>query len=565
MTKMFIRHGAECVALLYPDKSKKWLENIDRSILDNLPSIEQFIDGIIRYEVPKFFLSDDPKRIAYITSLFNSSFFWHLIQVDDKCSKLLRNITAGQKLYLDNNIIYSLVGLHGEMLCRSVNSMLKLAKELGYNLLVTTKTVEEFNNSLKWQLKELKRVPKLPRDLLRIAIKSLGEDDFVTNYWKEFLKNGISIEEFVSEKSHIEEIISVLEINITDEYRKEIEGSEELRDEESMLRTACGDSISERIIEHDAFHRVLITKIRKGAKYKFNDAVAWFLTHDSKLPVYDRAARKGEDFLPFCLTTEQWVQVNRPLLKRTSSQKEYEESFHILVSQPFLRTMLSSESIEKASLVVLQRLAKFKNMTPELALNITADKHFLLSMADEEDEVRILEKIDSKMVDIAEELRKKIERVEEEKRRDESKIKELTSRAKRNEEKIVELTKSLEQEQERSGKNEIEIKKLGSSLDQQKEKTEEAEVRYKKLKSKLKKWLIFIFSLTMGAIFLWNLEEWFNWMWYENHSKKVFITIIAQLLLIPTVLNITLKKYWKVWIGIIVSLTIALIVLSATQ
>lgn len=140
MSKMFIRHGVECTALLYPEekKAQQWLRSIEGNIIEALPQIDPFIDAIVRLEIPSFFKNPDPTRKVYITNLFNSSFFWHLVQVDDECSKLLREVTKGQILYLDNNILYSLIGLHGPVVLQSVHSMLKLAKALGYELAVTT-------------------------------------------------------------------------------------------------------------------------------------------------------------------------------------------------------------------------------------------------------------------------------------------------------------------------------------------------------------------------------------------------------------------------------------------
>jgi len=302
--------------------------------------------------------------------------------------------------------------------------MLKLARELGYELWVTTKSVDEFHNSLNWQMKELKQKQPLPSELARIAVENLEEDSFLTSYWRDFVRNGTSIEEFVAEKSHLEDILQGLNIRTTNEFRKDIEGSQDLLTEESMLRSTCKTEMSEHIIEHDAFHRIFIGKIRGGPKYHFSEAVAWFLTHDSKLPVYDRVARKGKNYLSFSITSNQWIQINRPLLARTASQEEYEESFHTLVTQPFLRTMIPTFPQEKAYNEVLGRLARYKNMNPQLALNLVTDKHFMITMALETDEEKIGKEIENKFVDIATQFQSEKESLENEKRKRETAEKE---------------------------------------------------------------------------------------------------------------------------------------------
>jgi len=276
ISKILSKHGIECVTLLYPEeqKTRQWLSGIESVILDTLPKIDPFIDLIMNLEIPNFFKTATSKRTLYIINLFNSSFFWHLIQVDEKCSNLLRSVTKGQRLYLDNNVLYSLVGFDGANMLQASHTMLKLAEELGYELHITNRTIDEFHNSLNWQMKELKEKPPLPRELARIATQKLAKESFLTCYWNEFAKNGTSIEEFVAEKSHLDDILSGLEIKQTNKFRTEIEESEELVNEESILRSICIADINDDIIEHDAFHRVFINKIRRGPKHHFSEAVA---------------------------------------------------------------------------------------------------------------------------------------------------------------------------------------------------------------------------------------------------------------------------------------------------
>jgi len=555
MSKMFIRHGVECVAILYPEssKSQQWLSSIESYILEALPKIDPFVDEIVKLEIPSFFKSPDPKRKLYIANLFNSSFYWHLIQVDEKCSKLLQKVTRGQNLYLDNNILYSLVGFQGINMLKATHTMLNLAKALGYELAITNKTIGEFHESLNWQMKQLKQRPPLPKELARIAAVNLEKDSFLTCYWDEFVKNGTSIEEFISEKSHLEDILVGLEIRETNKFREDIEESQELLDEESILRSNTFED-NEHIIEHDAFHRVFINKIRKGPKYNFSEAVAWFLTYDSKLPIYDRAARKGKPFLPFCITGDQWVQVNRPLLTRTANQEEYEESFHTLVTLPFLRTMIPVSSLEKAYNEVLGRLARYKEMNPQLALNITADKHFMVTIASETDEQKKDEKIENKFVDIAAQLQREKETLVE---RDKQKDKEIGLL----EERISQVEGEFE-ENKKSYQGQIEELKVAVEKEKSKRKDAEgaaikAQEGFGTFKTNLIKWSIFAGGLVLTSLILWLML--FELPLLETFKNKTVIGIFSQLLLIFAFLNIPLKQHWKVWLpGMIIPLIIAI-------
>ena len=559
VSRMFTRHGVQCVALLYSEeqKAQRWLESIESSILEGLPTIDSFTDAIAKLEIPSFFKNPDSKRKAYITSLFNGSFFLHLVQVDEKCSKLLREVTKGQRLYLDNNILYSLVGLHGVIMLQSVHSMLKLAGALGYELWVTTKSVDEFHDSLNWQMKELKRKPPLPSELARIAVENLGEDSFVTLYWRDFVRNGTSIEEFVTEKSHLEDILQGLNVKTTNKHREDIEGSQDLLNEESILRSVCSNELGEHIIEHDAFHRIFINKIRRGPQYHFPEAVAWFLTHDSKLPAYDRAARKGKSYLPFCITSDQWVQINRPLLVRTANQKEYEESFHVLVTQPFLRTMMSTFSLEKAYNEVLGRLARYKNMNPQMALSIVTDKHLMVAMASETDEERIEQEIENKLVDLATQLQSEKETLEKDIQSEKGKVRGL-------EERVTSIERTLEETKTRSGEAEKSLEEEKGKRETAEKEAESITEEFKAFKTDLVKWVIFAGGLVVTSTFLWLRQLFLDWPWLDTHHNKLFIQIASQLLLVFAFLNIPLKQHWKTWLGFIVTMTVVVLKLASS-
>lgn len=555
ISKMFVRHGVETVSLLYPgeNKIKSWLKENGHKIYDELILNENpFFENIVKIEIPRFFQSQDSKRNQYISNMFNSSFFWHLVQVDDKCSKLLQNVTKGQKLLLDNNILYSLVGLHGKDALESAHSMLKFANELGYELIITTKTIDEFQNTLQWQLKEAREKPTISSELAKIALEELGETNFITIYWSELVKKGVTIEEFIAELSHLDQILDGLNIGIFNKFRKDIEDSEELRDEMSTLRKACGDHINIHIVEHDAFHRILINKLRKGKKYNFNEAKAWFLTHDHKLPQYSKYARQGQAHLPFCITTNEWIQINRPLLSRTKNSEEFENSFHILVTQSYVRSMLPTVPLEKAYNKVLGKLEKYNGMTAEMASRIASDAHFMVSILEIDDEKEIDTKIENRLIDLNKDLRRQNEALILSKKEEETKVDKLGKKLEQLESKLnqtkedseIKIASFEKDKKELEGnvsqlKGEIEMKesevnKLSADLTEKELKVQFIEYQ------KLAYWSI-LFASIIILIFLhvflfqdksWNLiAKLFDWAELQSELRKeVFKWLIILLL-----------------------------------
>lgn len=565
ISKMFIRHGVECVALIYPDDEKtgQWLSEIKGSILEELPRINPFTDSILKLEIPNFFRNPGPGRQQYISSIFNSSFFWHLSQVDHSCSRLLREVTSGQRLYLDNNIIYNLVGLDGPNYLKSAHSLLRLANELGYEIWVTTKTIDEFHNSLLWQIEELQKPFPLPKELARIGTESLGEDNLITTYWNEYLESSTSLEDFYAEKSNLDQIITGLQIQTTDAFREEIENSAEFNNECGVLRSVAGYA-NEHIIEHDAFHRVFINRVRMGPRNHFSEAIAWFLTNDSKLPVFDRVARKGQHHLPFCITSSQWIQVNRPLLARTKDPEAYESSFHILVTQPFVRSMLAPLSMEKAYHEVLGRLARYKAMKPEFARNIVANKHFMVSVATEDNVEQVDELVENEIINLANYLQVEKEELEDENLESLSRIEELTQRV-----------EALEESKKSSNDQVIEYQQqlltlnddLGQEIKRRKDAEEITQVEAERLSSYkryVRNTILFLILLTVGSCIIWFQPFFFACPWLDGHKNQILIKISAQIILVFMLLPIFWKDHWKWFFGIAMATLIGLIAIAAT-
>jgi len=563
ITRMFISHGVECVAILYPDsdKTQSWLKNIQGKILESLTTDNKNIDAIISIEIPQFFKSKNESRRQYITNLFNASFLWHLIQVDEQCANLLKQVTKGQKLFLDNNILFSIIGLHGQDALEASNNMLRIADELGYELWITTKTIDEFHNSLNWKMKELRETPPVPASLAKIALEKLGADSFITVYWKNLIEKGITIEEFIAEISYLDDILEGFNIQTSHKFRKDIDNSEELKEEESLLRKACGEYLNKHIIEHDAFHRLFIGKIRKGPKYKFKDAKAWFLTQDQKLPFYSKVARKGQGYLPFCITTNQWMQINRPFLTRTKNVKDYEESFYVLITQPYLRHLLPLLPMDKAYNKILSRLNRYKEMTPELATEIAADSHFMIAVSElEDDEQRMNEMIEEKMVVLNKGLMRVVEELKANNKQKDKRIEKIDEKYDTLFAKFNETNKTFTEQIEK-----LNVKYVSTDSEKQKLEDENKELRIKntiaqtaigKLKEKIKrfvrgaiKWCVFLLLLIGISYFIWF--DIFNMIPDEKEAILKFLLFFGS---VVALLNIPLHKHWKVWVGIIIGL-----------
>ncbi len=363
---------------------------------------------------------------------------------------------------------------------------------------------------------------------------------------------------------------------ITNKFRKDIEDSEELLNAESILTRACGDNFNPAIVEHDAFHQVFINKIRKGPKHSFSDATAWFLTHDTKLPAFDREARRGRPYLPFCIMTDQWAQINRPLLSRTQNQEEYEESFHQLVTQPFLRTMFSTVAMEESYNEVLGRMTRYKNMTPKLALAIVTDTHFIQGIQNDTEQ-EIDEKVDNKLVDIATQLEEKnrdlkvevdtkTEQVEELKQKTatlESSMQESSRRQDAQAESIKALDEKIKLEQAKNVETSKELEQAEKRARDSEQSLSDEKERRTVLVNRIILWGIFTLLLGSCSFLLWDPFSWISWGSWAEHPKRLYLKIGVQVMLPFIFLNIPLREHWRGWIALVATISIGLIAIAA--
>lgn len=530
---MLREYGIHTVQFLYPDVAKKEFEISSGVHSRTESSSDSFLDTVLRLELPRFFRSEDRERRAYIASLLNSSFFLHLIQVDEKCSQLLREVTAGQRLYLDNNILYFLVGLDGPLLLESIHGLLGMATRLGYKLCITTKSLDEFHSSLEWHLQMAESKPAPPPELARIAVEALGEDSFLTAYWRNVIDTGGSVKDFVTDKSNVKDVLTAHQIEVSAEFREEIESSERLAREIAVLRGVAAAGTRESILEHDAFHRLFILRLRGGRRHKHSEAVAWFLTQDSKLPRYDRIARKGRPEVPFCVTTDQWIQMNRPLLARTSNADEYEASLQVLVTKPFLRSMLGTTSLESAYQRVMSRIARYKTMSPRLAVQIATDRHFMFTLADEAAPADIDAEVDKRIMDLAEQLAERGE---------------LETQLEVQGKIISDMRMELE-----------DMKKGRNSLGKEKVKLT---ARLHKARQR-GRWWAFAALLGVSVLVIWLRSGALLWTWLDASELAIFLKLTLQMMVAFLFLLIPLRKHWGVWSGLAVTCFLGFIGLAA--
>ena len=445
--KIFVQHGAKCANLIYAEQEKiaEIIDSPEELLYDALPEYP-VLDNIRSTELPAFFRDAKRERKRYIAELLDSSFMLHAIQIDKTCSMLVTKALKGCSLYLDTNLLYVLFGLGTQRDDKAIRRLIEMSQQMGYIVAVSTKTMGEFNSSLNFAAKNLKKFSEVPKNLAEIATVC-SQGGFIPSYWRKHAETNISPEDFIATYRNPKRLLAQYKIEIHNELCAEVQEDSELKEQISLLYASMDPiHIPENIAEHDAFHRLLIKKLRGGEVYAFSDASAWFLTFDKKLNRYDYFARsrKKSDLpeVPFCISCDDWLKLIRPLLPRTD---DFDKTFINLLSSPYLRSY--GEVPPQLAEKILSRIAHFENCSPDAAAKILTDSLFIQRLEQIDDETFQMERIeDNEIVAIAKkfgEEKEHYKKLLDEEKKTTKKIKEEKERIEEHYKKLLDEEKKI--------------------------------------------------------------------------------------------------------------------------
>jgi len=398
--RVLSQHAVESVSLYYGDNQDIWdlIGNLaDESMKDILPERSDKIEEIRAREFPLFFRNAPAERKKYLIGKMNSVFILYLLQLDPTCAALAKKQIPGGTLYLDTNFVYRLVGLQGESLKASTRRLQELSNALGYKMVVTPRTIEEYKISLDSFLRKARSVPRMLPELAAAALEVTEDEDILTAYWHRICSRGISVDPriFYEYFFQVEQILFELGIEIVNDAAQKFvtEHDAELAREEKILEDIAnqyGYYIRHvDIINHDAFHRLLMLQLRAGTQdTSFIEIRYWFLTCDSKLPKYDRIARSGTGIkTPFCVLASHWLQAIRPFSPAIDGFEPIEID---MLDSPLFRTYKAPppELVNE----IMGRLMMREDFSPKAAVKMILNKQFLeqFSKAPSEQEREII-------------------------------------------------------------------------------------------------------------------------------------------------------------------------------
>jgi len=376
--KLFLHNGAECMALVNPTFDGQVVDRSSAELLRLLPPRTPKISHIRRIEFPRFLGDADAERRRYFATLLDGTFVYQIIQTDPETLRVIKENFKSYVLYLDTNILFSVLGLRDLRHATTIGRGLDLAKSFGMKFVVSTKTVEELQFSLLSQTESLMKSAPVRRDLAEIGADMSEEDSLTTAYWRAFAKTGITKEDFLERLRHSSDLLKAKDIAVVDDHF--IPSKKTLRAEKDLLNKSILTKKPENVAEHDAYHSLLINHLRERAIKTNTSKRFWFLSWDFQLARYANRVRKiGE--AGFVYLPHQLVQMLRIYTERTA---DYDETFLELFTRPQIKSaqnVIPNDFAEK----ILTKISSFADLPEELAVKIMLDSGFIARIENKED------------------------------------------------------------------------------------------------------------------------------------------------------------------------------------
>jgi hypothetical protein len=354
-------HGAEATVILYPTEERAdVLRNTLRVKAEALPTRDPRLDEARRRGLAQFFTEPTQAQRHYLADRLDFGFFATVGTLGPDAASAIKDELKGQRLYLDTNMLIAGLGLAGRRVNESTRRLLTQSQELGLELAITSRTLQEFLHSVKNAEKQVisRGLParRYAPVLVRVA-RELGGVSLIEGYYESYAKQGTNPNEWFRRAAILsEQLEEILGIKLIDGGLLRVERNEAQRVNDYIVllnRVAAfrsGRPRDDAPMEHDAVHRTLVERLRGKAHRGFGSAQYWFLTQDKILPRFGQLALEGETapVVPFCISSAAWTQIVRSYTPRTD---DYDQMITDLLASPYLRFGRGADLREVQSIV----------------------------------------------------------------------------------------------------------------------------------------------------------------------------------------------------------------------
>jgi len=381
----FLSHGADCYRLINGEKQSDYFDiktlaaNCANAV--NEPIFEQlnaFLASIFSQKLStaqtSFLIVQLRKAINYLSNV-----------IDDKTRDSLYSQMNDLVIYLDTTILYRLLNLQGEKRFESIKKLINYCREAQIKLRVFQTTVDEMKRRIQYDARVIIEHPT-PVSFASIGYKCRTSENYISTFWNEQRRTGISAVDFNFRYSDIKLILDNLEIAIDDkDYISNsslFQINSDLCSKVSQFGNLDPDyQKSPNAIDHDAECIASVCYLQKKNTSTAIESKTVFLTTDWSLIRLQRYDSEYRDRVDFAVLPSQLIQI----LCITSPTTSYFETFMGLFSSShsyFGSSTLSNAQIQE----IMGRVAFYRGSTPAFAEKVLTNQLIQKTFSEKETE-----------------------------------------------------------------------------------------------------------------------------------------------------------------------------------
>jgi hypothetical protein len=264
----------------------------------------------VKFSFRNYITNPTAELANFLFCLAQSYTIAQIMNVDPELQALQANRLSERRMYLDTNILISLMTTEEAELVRKV---INHSRRLGVKMFYTQRTAKEFEVMLNNSKNLYNKIPTKKESIIR-KVEPLMEDPLVKMFWQETKTNKqLTWKGFLISKEAFKEVLSEKYGIVMDTPEFKIDQYDPQFQE---MADACFYSSEDKntpAVVHDAYHLLLIQHLRENETVDELGFKTYFLTRDRTLNFAENKVCKDDGgFSSLHITT--WLQMISPFL-----------------------------------------------------------------------------------------------------------------------------------------------------------------------------------------------------------------------------------------------------------
>ena len=353
ISRIFTRYGSACSEQIIGAKGGvqdiALLPDFQQISID---CVKKLIDSALRKKVKDelraYFVEPSKEFIYFLHSMAQAYTIAQILVLDPTLQTLAKESFSRKKLFLDTNIILSLMCVAEAH--KNITKIVSLTKKLGVKMVYTPETRREFLDYIDYSKKLYERIPIHKKSIIK-KTEPLMENAFIRSYWIESKEKRLRWSAFIARMEGFQEFLEDKFSISIETPPKEIWKDPEYDKLDRAVFLANPDK-PQPTVAHDAYHLLMIKRIREKETTDELGMMSYFLSRDYTLSRAERMVDRGGR-IPSSLSIDVWSQMILPFLSPRVVADEASEAYMKIMSSKF---PLLTKSIHPKDLIDMMGL-----------------------------------------------------------------------------------------------------------------------------------------------------------------------------------------------------------------